>query len=1061
MTSINNKIDTVKAAVSSTNTCTSATTVILRELLIPEAASASTVTGTSTKQATKRVPASSRARAKTDAAKPESQTSSKNGGLSAKDKEVLATHVINAALKALNEAAKTSPPPQTPMRTEVAPTPRKTGSGTLRRSLSTPLSPLQPRTLNRTATTIEHPPSKSTRCPAHSVSATCLALVECARVAFQALRVLNGPDAPSQKNMQLEMGILAFIGKLLALGLQEHALKELRILKKRLEERAIAGNAKKGTKAGTTSADASISSARVLSDLLDFKESVVTPSTRGLVISTQLYVLRLMMLNKKPEQIEAATPFLRESNRCAPLNLLLASLRDDPKEAAKIARQIESLASIILSLAPSPSNRDDAEAMEPRLNPSPLCAFELQAVALKTKLHFWKIAKRSGDAEKEILTPFSRYVAALSRRLKPVSAEAHEISQTAFLDLQAMLKEQRLTWPETSRSPVAAVYQSLGSAALSLKRPSEARDWTEKLYELLDVEKDSAARRCSVAAQLLAVCLKCKLDEAKLLALLTETIEGMQGTLRGESAELDQLLIDLSLARRSAVGLLMNASEHKSKISATLTDLLQTFIIQYPRFTMRWLGKAPSREGGADTKDFLRFETRKQAVQGSLGQMLDSTLVVIKALLSSNKVDWTKPDSVLQDCLELLDRMGDLKGSLNGSNGSTYYVKISNLYYMKYALLRQSSESSDDVTPLRSLRRSLDAIRNRSPKEKETGQFVTKLERFADICTKFRRIDEARESLKSICTTMVEQGVLSEVASLLNKQPPSMAWSANEKSALFSRTLRSIAKLDKSWNDWTFFMPEVERAAVLEHIVHVITSGENTKIKEPLKLTDAPVDSLLRIYSLEKFPIRRLRTLLHLYSMHIANPDHSPSLRTQVDAAVQAASSKSVGEDGGLTRYLPHLTAYLSSIASLTRWTPNSPDLNAAVSYWHGVVSNSKSKEDILGRIDDPALLTTHLKAVADLASMKGENSLVISVLELLADLAKKLEEAALDEVVANASLLATQYASLGYSDKAEAIIDATKVIAEQTDRLSGTTVADFHLAVADYCITTGSFEKA
>ncbi|CAI4218820.1 unnamed protein product, partial [Parascedosporium putredinis] len=921
--------------------------------------------------------------------------------------------------------------------------------------------PLQPRTLNRTATNIEPPPSKSPRCVAPPVSSACLALVECARVAFQCLRSLNPPDAPSQKNMQLEMGISAFVGKLLSLGLQEHALKELRILKKRLEERAVAGNNSKGAKA-TGSTEAPISGARVLSDLLDFKESTVTALTRSLVISTQLYVLRLMMLTKKPEQIEAATPFLRDSNKTSPLNLLLGSLRDDPKDAPKTARQIESLASIVLSLTPSSSSRDDIEAMEQRLSPSPPCTFELQIAALKIKMHFWRISKHVGDVDRDILTPFSRYLAALGRRLKPVSADVHELSQTAFLDLQAMTKEQGLTWSETSKSPAAAVYQSLASSAFNLKRPAEARDWAQKLYGLLDIEKDSAARRCSVAAHLLAASLKCKLDEPKLTALLAETIDGMQGTLRGESAELDQLLVDLALARRSAVGLLMSASDPKSKLSPALTELLQSFIIQYPRFTMRWLGKAPAHEGGVNTKEFLRFESRRQAVQGTLGQMLDSALVITKTLLGSSTVDWTKPDGVLQDCLGLLERMGDLKGPLGGgSSGNSYYVKISNLYYMKYALLRQSADNADDLTPLRSLRRSLDAIRNRSPKEQEAGQFVTKLERFADICTKFRRIDEARESLKSICTAMVEEGVLSQVATLLNEQPPSMAWPANDKSTLFSRTLRSIAKLDKTWNDWTFFMPEVERAAVLEHIVHFITSGENSKIKEPLKLTDAPVDTLLRIYSLEKFPVRRLRTLIHLYSMHIANPDHSSSLRGQIDVAMQAASGKSLGEDAKLVRYLPHFAAYLSSVSSLIHWAPNSPDLAAAITSWHKVISSSASRAEILNHVDDPVLLMTHLRALADLASMKGESALAVSVLELLADMARKLEDSALDEVVANSSLLANQYASLGYVDKAEAIIDATRAIAGQVDKVSGSTIADFHLAVADYCITTGRFDKA
>lgn len=874
------------------------------------------------------------------------------------------------------------------------------------------------------------------------------------------LRSLKGPAA-SEKNPELEMGMSAFVGKLLALGLHEQALKELRVLKQRLDERG-AGATKKNTKTATTS-DAN-APPRVLSDLLDFKEGLISPNTRQLVISTQIYALRIMAHAKKPGQIESAIPYLRESNKTSPLSLLHQSARDNPKDAAKVARQIESLSAILFSLTPGCSSKSDAEAVEQRLHPSPTSAFELQCIALHTRLSHWKITGRHGDVDKDILLPLSRSLAAFGRRLRPVSSSAHDLCETSFSQMLKTIEDQGLTPSQTSKSPVAAIYQSLGSSALSLKRSDDARTWVEKLHAMLDSEVDSTARRIAVTAQLLAVCLKCKLDERKIVPLLGGVIEGMQGMFRGETSELDDLLVDLSLARRAAVGVLVSTSGSGSaKLSSQLTDLLETFVTQYPRFTIRWLGKPPTRDG--NTKDFVRFEARRQAVQGTLSQMLDGALVVTKSRLTSTKVEWNKVDAVLQDCLELLDRMGDLKASGGGSSGNTYYVKISNLYYMKYALSRQDHADPGDSTPLRALKRSLDAVRDRTPKEKEAGQYVTKLERFADACARSKRTDQAKEALQSICTTLVEEGVLSRVAALLDEQAPALAWSDGDGSEALSRTLCSIAKLDKSWTSWTCFLSETERAAVLEHLVQTITNGEPGKNPEPLKLTDPLVESLLRIYSLEKFPVRRLRTLLHLFSMNMTHPEQSSAIQGQVELSIQAVSSKDLAEDSNLDRYIPHLKAYFTSLLAMLDWPSNNDnsnkDLQSSLALWRTFTDKSTAPDDIFMRIDNPAVLSTHIKAVADLASMKGESPLLVSALELLSELSKKMKEPALDEVLANCNLLASHYAGLGYTDKAEAVLAATREMIAQADKVSGEAVAEFHLSVAEQCIAAGNFDKA
>jgi separase len=924
----------------------------------------------------------------------------------------------------------------------------------LRRSMSmtSPLSPVQPRTLNRTAT-IDAPSTKSSRSqPAVQPSSGCLSTVECARVAFTCLRVLKGSNQSCQKGLQAETAMSVFVARLLNLGLYDHALKEMRILKRRLEEETGTGPTKK---AGKTVSPESAAGENALSELVHFKVVAVTESTRSLIINTQLHAIRLVSLLKKPAHIEGILPFLRESHPTSPLAILLA----DPTDSIKTARVLETLAGLISTLFPGSSTAHDGDAMESRLNPSPAAAFELQAILLKTRLHSWRMSANHGDFEKDILSPFSKFLAAFGRRLKPATSAAHELCRSAVQDVFALARELGLEASTCLKSPRAAVYQSLASSALSLKLYDEAKAWAEKLYGLLDVENDSSVRRCSVTAQLLAVRLKTRFDETEATDLVNGVLECTRGHLKGETLELDQLMIDLASARRAAVGVLGKYYEEKDSepaISATLAGLLEELITQYIRVASRWLGKAPTR--GGDTKDFIRFENRRQRVMSGLSSMLDSALVVAKAQITAGG-EWSQVDCLLQSCVELLERIGDAKAVATGAKGNSYHVKISNLYYMTHSILRQNPKDSQDLAPLRALRRSVEALRDRSPREKESGNFVAKLERFADICVKFRRMDDARGALQTICTTMVEEGILSRVAAALGEKSPAVAWALDERTELLSRTLCSIAKLDTAWNDWTFFLPEAERAAVLERLMQLILTNTSRK-RETLKVTEPLVDTLLRICSIDKFPVRRLRTLLHLFSMNITDPDESASLRSLIEATMHTLESNPLSEDSSLTKFVPHLKSYFGSLKMLPDWEPGNADFQSALAYWRSV-SEAATGDDVLGRIDDPALLLIHLKALGDLASMRGETSLLLSLLEISANLSQKMGMQLPDEAVSCHSRLADHYVRLGYTKQAETTLDRVRQLLDGQTKVSGDVLAHFHLSLAEHSLAVGSLDKA
>ncbi|UZP41354.1 hypothetical protein NXS19_009170 [Fusarium pseudograminearum] len=312
----------------------------------------------------------------------------------------------------------------------------------LRRSLSAPLSPLQPRTLNRVATS-PNVTSKATSQPPPQ-STGCLAVVECARTAFSFLRSTIGSVQPTQTDFQLENGMSAFIGKLLTLGFQDQALKELRILKRRLDS-GVSKTTKPTSSEGQTAA-------QVIAELLDYGDKVPV-NLLPVVTGCQFQVLRWISHSKKPHHIEAALPFLEESYLSSPVTLYERLGAKDKKETQKAARQLASLSQTILSFAPSVSSKEDQVATEIRLSPSPTSAFKLQVLCFKAQLKWWKMAGHRGSIDDDILSPFSRCVRAYTRRHPSANGPTYDLIATSFQQLMDLMGSQKSQAKTSSESP--------------------------------------------------------------------------------------------------------------------------------------------------------------------------------------------------------------------------------------------------------------------------------------------------------------------------------------------------------------------------------------------------------------------------------------------------------------------------------------------------------------------------------------------------------------------------------------------------------------------------------
>lgn len=854
----------------------------------------------------------------------------------------------------------------------------------------------------------------------------------------------------------------ALTGKLLALGMHDQALKELRVLKRRLDSiinGTQSSSAKSGSEVTTTTS--------AIADLLNFNGSV-TKQSLATITGYQMQVLKLIAATKKPSHIEVILPYLADSYTWSPFNLLSALAKEGAKEAAKAARQMASLSQVLLSLAPSISSQEDAVAMEPRLSPSPDVAFELQSLAFRIQLKWWKLAGHKGNIDNDVVSPFSRCLRAYTRRQKLDKGSVYQTASESYDTIMQLIYAQKYRPATSFDSPLASTHQILGSAAQAERRYTEAHRWFQELKSSLTPEQDSSVLRCSVSARLLAVALKKADMDHTIEPLLCEVIEGLDGSLSGTIAELNELLESLSLARRSVVGLLMtclgpNAAE--STVPSDLVNHLKTFVLKYPRFIRRWTGLPPNKD--ASPKQVLQFDQRRQLVAQSIGQTLDATLMVIKCDIQSDASGWQATDDVLQHCVSLLDCMNaSTLSTTKIDNLGTYAVKISSLYFSIFSQLRKKSNRSKEENKhfLRALHRSIDVVKDCTEDEKEKAQLSTKIEMFADLCKTSGRTEDAVQTLRYICSSMAENGVLADVAAVLNTQSPSVAWSMNDKVSLMSRTLRSMSKIDSSWNEWTFPLPEAERAAVLEHLMHVGLAGSSASA-QPLGLYDTAVAALLRIYTLEKYPVRRLRVLLHLCYQNLGEEEQLAKILSLAEETWEHMQTEGNGEDTSLAHFISHMQAYCTSIAALIRVDGSMSTLiNEAIDSWKSMIGSCQTQDELFTIIDDPQGLLDHLHSLHQLAGLKGETRLQLAISELNITLSRVFigsTEASGDGLVLSHSQLAAQYVSIGLFPQALKTIEQTQELLSRYDGLSRQVLAEFYLSQAEYHTGIGDMDTA
>ncbi|KAF2192409.1 hypothetical protein K469DRAFT_745861 [Zopfia rhizophila CBS 207.26] len=1094
-TATRNDIEQIKSDLQSIATCTSVTVTALQGLLsdVPEAVAQKENTRVRNSksisvQSNARRKATSKTTITVEVVEKDSAT------LTPKEKYILATDFANATLKTLADALKNPPVSQ---HRKPSSKPKTTGSTedqcnitsksriALSRTPSCSQRPLQERSVSQV---INSPKKPSSLCRSSSYSSCIttgpapglIATGECARVAFAYLRTseaskMAGKDSPK---LQLENGILALVGKLIAHGLDALAIKELKILKKRLDD--ALGNTRvnqesqpgKGNVAPKKTATPG--EKENLAALLDFADIDLKSPALPIIISHQIYVLRMIAVTKRPRIIEAAWNYLKLSNPSSPANLILQYAKT-PNAQVKATRQLESLAQTVLSLCPSISSSADLSPGKDNLNPPPDVVFYLQHLAFRIRQRWWALANHQGNKERELFDPFAKCLAAFSRRSAIPAVKKYRLAEALYKDI--FNATDKSTSQQNDAPSVKLAAKTLSSLAQAAALTDEAVFWA-KASQPPDFSKDNAARVACHLARIAALSLDAALGGkpgSNLEENIANSLDALAGSLGGSSTDLDSLFMEVNGLRRLATkGLSFDQSTDRSgggEFTGNLKAQALRIISASVHFAARYIGTKPLEDAGAKTQ--IRHGERVIMVARVLKSIIDSVTVCAKQSIESD-AQWTQLDALIQDCVSMLQLVQEHADKEDRSILKFYeelqfpFIKVSNTYWTAYLQLRRGDGAPASL--IKAMQRSVDLLRSRSKVERQSGLLAMKLEKLGEALASVDQVDESRTAFTQSLQNLADAGVLQTAVELAAKYPIQRIFDSDGPISNLGRVMKSnhnsfIKHGISKPTDLAFFddedLPAADRGVLLEwQLAFYLRSLSKNRPWDPALNASVQMMSkrLLELYAPTEFPIRRKRVCVLLLQLCEEHPDLLTQSLLQLIGEAQPEVHQESTRDKNLSQYGNHLRVLLTLKLAMRETSPSMTILKECLSVWQSIVDSAHSRTTLTDQVDDLDHWIRELQGIADYLAAKGEEYMCISVLRLLVKILE-LENGHPSLLVISLCKLGLQLLRLGYSGKAGLAFVKAEALASSPS-ISTEAVLQWHLGYAEYLLKIGNSVK-
>ena len=1077
----------IQRAVASTISCTSATVESLRSFLTP----------TSNPIIQQRKPSASvpPPKGKGSSARPVKTTAARAGKRPAitiievpgeqsdqilsQDKLILATEIVNTVLKSLTNAIKDPPARKVTQAKRQPPVRSSSSSSFPNRIESRSQTPLQPLCVNRPANS----PGKQNRSRRSSSTASVKktmdglrAQAECARIAFATLRSLQGQKDSSTAlpYLQLENGMSALIGKMLALGFDDLALRELRILKRRLETSKAAppGHGAAASADLWKEEEKSEPKKETLAEMLRFRNTSARGQLLSLIITTQLQMLKILALRKDASATESTLQHLQFSVPHSPANLIQRQLDSDvPGSEEKVARQLESLTQVLIALCSTVCSAEDDKSPVSDNSLSPDASFQIQLLAFKVRSTWWKISRHQSDIAKEIVDPFRLCLGTYCDRSRLNKAQKYEIAKSAV----DVIKECVQNLEGFQEGILFSIYQLLAESAQESSHYSQAIRWVRKARECAPESALSQTQLCGINCRLASLELR-SLDSdhsVEIIILLKDAARSLEGDLHGESADLDELLLAVGSLRRSAFSCFQDSYRSLKAKEITphsaLVHECSKIVLLCARFLGRYIGSGNTR--GGHEKMTVRRDQRKRLAARFATQTIESVVAMARLSADSEAEIWKSLETGLQDCFRLASSIADPNTNENRATSedsrASSFVSISNAYWYRYLHLKRGSV--DTKACKECLLVSIELVRNRPLCEKLAGSLPLKLEKFGQLCEDMRDYKKAADSYEEALHIELESGLLrTAMEAAATQSIPKVLEQEGELLPLFRKLSaypRAASKaIHKGSQQQLFYdvngLSASERGVLLEQQLVSLLSALNAQGATPTTygaLNDIS-SSLLSTYKQNEFPVRHLRVVVRLLHSLLTAPG---ALRQNlVDQLHEEPIEAKMGAhfDLGLLRFLPHLTTCRCLLITMRQKSPSIKNLESVITSWSKLIQEKVDWVSLQTHVYDIADWLIQLEMLGEYLDMHGLELYRVSVLKI----SVVIHEAALSlqypALVSRLSELGIQQLRLGYSGLAGSVLHKAQRYLEASG-LFGKVKMSWHLSYAEYALANGNLK--
>ncbi|OJD25882.1 hypothetical protein ACJ73_02744 [Blastomyces percursus] len=1078
----------VKQAVKSTSTCTSDTTSLLKKLLSANSAGSNHYHDEQPKNVkptrgpkvptVRKVPKLSQSKTAAKYAPSQTIDGTSNGLLSQKEKLVLATDVFNSASKALSDHMKLSSNNQASRESVKSrvDTPQKMSAS--RRALQ-PVSP------NSTACAPVKTKSMDRASPKKNIqSCGIVEVAECARLALSCLRDLkSSPVAETQQfNSQLEQGFCVLIGKLLAVGLNEPAISELRKLKRRLKWYILNETPERNLERVKNSANArqrDEPSKETLADLIQIDKVPNDDQLLNLVISLQAHALKAITTEKKVPIVNKLSDMLLLSNPTSPASIILTAWNKGILADNKAAQQLQSLSYTILSLASPSPNVEDGTSSCAKSHSKYMATLNLQLIALEIRCIWWKICGHKCNMEKELWHPLARYLTTFARRCTVITKGDFESVKQAFRRLESTVTAQGYTFLRSTgqAGSVSMVMKVLGQLAQSADCKLDALKFFDDCISCLPPDQPLLLGicHCKIALLRLETLRIPKVGRAsKTASAVSEALKYLAAPMRGNQSDLEELVIESAKLKKAAMAFLntlgnsiLDENEKPSgygPLALYIIDYLNNFV----RFLTRYLGQAVPTNVNSDDNVNCLFHQRLLKCKNIVLAAVDSIIAVGKISVVAKRPAWADIQTLLSDCFTLLKYLSSMETMENETSSITIsasFLKLSNLYWSRYVKQKELGVSSSDLIPL--LERSTSLLRTCEP-ENTAGFVAIKYERLANLYSDVSQFEKSQGAYRSAILAHIDGGILKWATQNAATQPLSSI--IKDASFPLGRVLSSYARFywkhgydpsDAVFDHAT--LKSEERGILLEcQAMALLEASSSREPDSKISALSFLVSALLEQYPQKIYPIRRLRVILHAirFCLHVPNHLGSEFLeKILVEANLFLPGEFDMGKDSGLFQFKESMLASLRLTLGFLKGPFPTESLREIIHSFSTIAGSCPTWESVLAKVDGPEALIAQLKVLISYVEVLGLWKLRILALSTLRHLLEIQEPKDFSEIVSCLSHLGLQYSRLGYLDKAGSMFGRGEDLLR--NNVSPMVLVSWNIGLAEYLTDIGNIDQA